>query len=95
MNDNKQIGKAVNDVVPALFEEGRCACSHSVLRLETPSCCSLEALFVGCLPVLVAGPYHNTAGEVTSGLPAMEGSLLAKGGPLPAKGGTLPATGVL
>ena len=63
----------------------------SVLRLETPSGCSLEALFAGCLPVLVAGPYQNTAGEVTSGLPAMEGDLPAKNRALPAKGGTLPA----
>ena len=64
----------------------------SVLRLETPSGCSLEALFAGCLPVLVAKIYQNTAGEFTSGLLAMEGSLPAKGGPLPAKGGTLPAS---
>ena len=64
----------------------------SVLRLESPSGCSLEALFAGCLPVLVAGPYQNTAGEVTSGLPAKEGSLPTYDSPLPAKGGTLPAS---
>ena len=63
----------------------------SVLRLKTPFGCSLEALFAGCLPVFVAETYQNTAGEVTSGLPAMEGDLPAKDGPLPAKGGTLPA----
>ena len=63
----------------------------SVLRLETPSRCSLEALFAGCLLVLVAGSCQNTAGEVTSGLPTREGDLPAKYGPLPAKGGTLPA----
>ena len=74
----------------------------SVPCLETPSGCSLEALFAGCLPVLVAGPCQSTAGEVTSDLPARKGDLLAKDGPLPAKGGTLPtingrlpATGVL
>ena len=74
----------------------------SVLRLETPSGCSLEALFAGCLLVLVTETYQNTAGEVTSGLPAMERELPARDGPLPAKGdtlpainGRLPATGVL
>ena len=73
-----------------------------VLCFGRPSGCSLEALFAGCLPVLVAGPYQNTPGEVTSGLPARKGDLPAKDGPLPAKGGTLsaisgrlPATGVL
>ena len=73
-----------------------------VLRLETPSGCSLEALFAGCLPALVAGSYQNTVGEVTSGLPAMEGELPANSRALPAKGvtlpassGALPATGVL
>ena len=67
----------------------------SILCLETPSGCSLEALFAGCLPVFVVETYQNTAGEVTSGLPAMEGDLPAKGGTLPAISGRLPATGVL
>ena len=67
----------------------------SILRLETPSGCSLEALFAGCLSVLVAETFQNTAGEVTSGLPAMEGDLPAKGGTLLAINGRLPATGVL
>ena len=44
----------------------------SVLCLETPSGCSLEALFVGCLSVLVAETYQNTVGEVTSGIDGMK-----------------------
>ena len=74
----------------------------SVLRLETPSGCSLEALFAGCLPVFVTETYQNTARVFTSGLPAMKGALPANNRALPAKGvtlpaisGALPATGVL
>ena len=74
----------------------------SVLRLETPSGCSLEALFAGCLPVFVAETYQNIAGGFTSGLPAMKEALLANNRALPAKdeslsaiSGALPATGVL
>ena len=74
----------------------------SVPCLETPSGCSLEALFAACLPVFVAVTYQNTAGEFTSGLPALKGEMPANNRALPAKGvtlpaisGALPATGVL
>lgn len=73
-----------------------------VPRLETPSGCSLKALFAGYLPVFVTETYQNTAGEFTSGLPAMKGGMPANNRAVPAKGvtlpaisGALPATGVL
>ena len=73
-----------------------------VPRLETPSGCSLEALFAGCLPVFVAETYQNAAGGFTSGLPAMKEELPANNRALPANdestsviSGALPATGVL